>query len=400
MIAFLLALFCFLISIPIQAIVMGYKLKQKKGKSLFEKLTPHKASNLMDRLGVKKNKKDKDNKEDNENKENKNSNNSEEKTKEKAKKAIKEVVITALSAIVVFLRALAALLTTCGFFGLLLILIIVIVIISAIGGIIAILMGFSPFDIDLGGSGGSSQSARSQQESAAEDDYYRGPTQVFTDNSTWVNCCNSVYSWYFANIPTYCTKLPGEDGYGKTKWGRAFYPCELFPGTQGCGDDCSAYVSNALVYAGFLPASSVNCFVSRNLSGYHYNDSTDTWDPNEITTALDTYFNRYTYADYQAGRYIPRAGDIMAMKGHLEILAEITNTVYVYSWGKVQTQNPVSTGKSIDEYLAKPKLVYYYALKDDVIPPSYLKNADVKFKSEENEESEETEDEDTGGHSR
>lgn len=352
---------------------MGHELqqlKEKKGKSLFEKLTPKKMSGLMDRIGVKKNNKDKDKKGD------------ENDSKEKAKKVVKEVIITSLKGIVVFLKALTGVLSSCGALGILIVLIVFCVVVAAVAGVFSVMQegGFLGQGAD-GTEGGTAGKAKTQQESSVVTDNNTvgtGQTQVFTDNSTWVNCCKSVYTWYLSNIRTYCHQVGTEPDYPSTKAGRLKYPSDLFPGTEGCGDDCSSYVSNSLVYAGFLPASSVNCFCSSDLSGWAYDKKSKSYYAVAKTKKLDAYFNQYTYADYQAGNYKPRAGDIMAFKGHVEILAEINNSpVYVYSWGKIQSENPVTSrrGNTLDAYLSTTACIW--ALKDNVTPPSYLKNATV-----------------------
>ncbi len=353
---------------------MGIKLKDKvqdgKNKSIYEKITPQAINKIKDKT-TKKDKKD--------------AKSTEEKVKDTAKKTIKETIKAGLRAVIVFLRSLSLLLSTCGLFSILIMFILLVVVIASVGAIIILLEGDGGGFSNDWSDGSTKKQIASETTDNMNDAIAWREKQVFTDNTTWVNCCNTVFSWYLANIPTYCTKLPGEDGYGKTKWGRGFYSCELFHGGK-VGDDCSSYVSNALVYAGFLPSGSLNKYVARNLAGM-WKDENNVIHYCEVTHDLDQYFNKYTYADFQAGTYIPRAGDIMAFCGHVEILAQVTDSpVYVWSWGDVKYSNPVKAGrgKNLDTYLSKTAVIW--ALKDNVVPPSYLEGKTVVIHDETEDE--------------
>jgi hypothetical protein len=362
MLSLFLALIATLITIPVGALKMGYELKkhkEKKDKGI-EESNPLKPGGILKKLYDKR-------KSDKEYKKSLSG-------KEKVKDALIDVSIKILQALVTFLRSLSMLLSACGVFSIFFFGLIFIVIVAAMAGIIA------TYDEGFSTNPDSTEQVQEQKnknrdrtsDSLAGSDFATNQTQFFGDNSSWQNCCLTVWNWYYGNIKTYCTKYPGEEGYGKVKWGRGYYTCELFPGTQGAGDDCSSYVSNCLVYAGFLGKNEVNKFSSQDFTEMHkvqLEDGTETWEFRENST-LRKYFNCYTYEDYQNGTYIPRAGDIKAKKGHVEIIAETSPTA-AWSWGKVADASPCPRG-DLSNYLAGGEYVKYWSLKDNVLPESYL----------------------------
>ena len=345
MIAFILSFICFLITVPLSFIVMSAELKKRADKLKESKEKgPFKAkrtNDLLQNLGSKKDKKGKDNKKN--------------EKREAAKKVIKEGLLLFLKGLLAFFRSLGLMLSALGSFGILIVAVIAIVVVMSMAGILTVMNEEGGLISDKD----TQTTTQQQQQARTEEETEGSPTQTFTDNSNWVNCCRTVYDWYYHNIKTYCQQDASHEP--STAAGRGYYDCPLFPGTKGCGDDCSSYVSNALVYAGFLPSGSVNCFSSKNFWGA------------ERTSQLDAYFNNYTYEDFKNGTYKPRAGDIVAFSGHVEILADVVDgPVYVYSWGRVQNKNPAISGRgnNLNTYFSKSKLIW--SLKDDVLPPSYL----------------------------
>ena len=366
MIAFFLAAICFLLTIPLKAIIMGYELKQlkeKKGKSLFEKLTPNKMTNLMSRIGVKSNNKDDKKSEDSKD------------PKQKAKKVFKEVVVASLKGLIVFLRALASTLTSCGVLGIIIILVVFVVVVASVAGVFSLMQegGFLGAAVEDNNNSGKSGKTKTQQESNVSEYGIQGTgqTQVFTDNSTWVACCTTMFDWYYANIHTYQADSYYNDK-GEKVPKRHNYSCDLVG--AGVGDDCSGYVSAVLVYAGFLPQSGL------------YNYGSVAYKPDGAAAQLiSKYFNMYTHADYVAGNYTPRPGDILVMTGHVEIIASV-DPVMAYSWGSVPKSNPVDRSfVDMDFYLRhgydkknqKKEVFCVWALKDDVVPNTYLEGKTV-----------------------
>lgn len=367
MMAFFLSALCFLLIIPLKAIVMGYELKHKKSKVLVEKMDPLKVSGLMSRIGIKNN----DKKDDS----------SDTDPKRKAVKVFQEVVIATLKTLIVFLKALASVIASCGFLSILITLVVFVVVVVSIGGVFGLLEpnGFLGANPDENRQTANSTVNTQQESNQLATEYVgTGQTQVFTDNSNWVACCKTVFDWYFANIHTYQANSYIDPTTGKKVHKRRYYNCDLFPGTSGVGDDCSAYVSAVLVYAGFLPTSALTNYGS---SAY--------WGNGIAVPTMRKYFNQYTYADFVNGNYIPRAGDIIAQDGHIEIIASV-EPLKAYSWGSVPKSNPCNRSyKTLSKYMTQGSsdtdgdVKCIWALKDNVVPNSYLEGKEIKDIEEE-----------------
>lgn len=165
---------------------------------------------------------------------------------------------------------------------------------------------------------------------------------IIGDNSSWLNSCQTMFDWYQTNIDTYLHNKQREGEYKKYST-RKYYDCNLLD-NKGVADDCSAYVTACLIYAGYIPYQE-----GWTSHSFTYND--------KYKKELEQYFNHYTPEDYGVS-YTPRVGDIVAYDGHVEILANIDENgkCWAWSWGSVPddaTAKYISRAKDVKTYITK-----------------------------------------------
>lgn len=138
-------------------------------------------------------------------------------------------------------------------------------------------------------------------------------------SSDWMKAYQEMGIWYASNINTYCSRPDNSDG---TKYGRTWYSCPLLGGST-VGDDCSSFVTACLAHAGIKKGYAGGSAPSSGLF------APDSGDP-IITELMSAGFKWVPYSS----SYVPTAGDIILMTGHIEIVAGYSgDKVYVYSWG-------------------------------------------------------------------
>ncbi len=152
----------------------------------------------------------------------------------------------------------------------------------------------------------------------------------------WLYKSNELAQYYVKNVNTYCTKIPGEKGYGSTSYGRKSY--KVKEGSLGVvfdreevRDDCSSYVYYSLVSSGF--AEYTDCPPNSAL----YLPSSG----NEIVKNLKAQgFVWYSNEDLKPEDV--QKGDILVKSGHVEIFDHFDEKgkEWAYSWGEVAPYEP------------------------------------------------------------
>lgn len=138
-------------------------------------------------------------------------------------------------------------------------------------------------------------------------------------SNDWMKAYQEMGMWYANNINTYCSRPDNSDG---TKYGRTWYSCPLLGGST-VGDDCSSFVTACLAHAG-IKKGYVGGSAPR--SGEFTPDSS-----NAVVSELMSA--GFKWIPYNSS-YVPTAGDIIIMTGHIEIIAGYSgDKVYVFSWG-------------------------------------------------------------------
>lgn len=313
MISALISLVMFLITIPVNASMLALKLAEKK-------LSTSGKSSLKERLNktgiISKLKKTSD------------KNKVDKQTKNKLMKI--KLLRISLHALLVGLRLTGTVLSIIGALISLLMPLILIILIGAIGGavLVAIMSGEGGSKITI--TGGTLQGGTT----------INGEIVVSGDNSSWVSSCQTMWNWYTSNVRTYqhCINYysDGNDGFLSCKGDSACSggtgavgprhgtSCSLLDGGLAM-DDCSAFVSACLVYAGY-------CNGNQNSYG------SSAYRPGESManrSEFNSNFTCYTPSDYGV-TYFPKVGDIMVQSGHVEIFAGIIDGTYCsWSWGSV-----------------------------------------------------------------
>lgn len=169
-------------------------------------------------------------------------------------------------------------------------------------------------------------------------------------SSDWMKAYQDMGSWYSNNVNTYQDAYDNTQATGHRKW----YACPLLDGTP-VGDDCSAFVSACLAYAGIM-------------NGY-----TGTWAPGASYFLPDSgkaVVSDLTSAGFAwmpfSSSYVPQAGDIIVMKGHVEIIGGYSGAeVYCYTWGN---NNSVErTGGLPRKWSSLSSYFNYWAGKHEII---------------------------------
>lgn len=159
-----------------------------------------------------------------------------------------------------------------------------------------------------------------------------------SDNSTWIKSCESMAQWYAKNVTTYQGSTSNKST-GVRKW----YNCSLLDNKK-VGDDCSAFVTACLAYAGFYPDWTSGSGLS----------STSFCRGSRGSSLLSKHFKHYTPSELN-GLYKPKVGDIVAYAGHVEILARIdeSGNCWAYSWGAISSVQPINRNVTSDVYIRK-----------------------------------------------
>lgn len=203
--------------------------------------------------------------------------------------------------------------------------------------VVAVVGGFAAWFVvmDIMGNGDGEFSSGGVTTVVSEDYGNGNNTTIIGDNSSWVAACQSMWDWYYANIDTYQNVKEGK-GSGTRKW----YNCDLLDG-KTVGDDCSAFVSACLGYAGLWSGGWT--------SGSGWGSTTFA---NSGNSTLNENFNHFTPADYDNGTYVPRVGDILAYSGHVEIIAVVSDSgCKSWSWGSVPKNSPCNRASDIKTYI-------------------------------------------------
>ena len=314
MLSLVVALVAFFITIPIKVVIMGIEITKKTKEKLID--GDKNKQTVFEKITKKRTKENK----------------KENKATQILIKSLKRALL-ALKFLLNVLRTVVVIFTSVGIFTIFLFAI-VLVLVGSTAAFVS--MNFGKLDL-----ADSNTKQEEIQENLESDDIlgsstHRNYNQIFGDNSTWLSCCDSMFTWYFANIHTYQKSAMGLDGTGVRGW----YTCDLFsnPGIQ-VGDDCSSFVYACLAYAGF---------VSDTTTTSAWNSTTFA---DETNSTLLKYFNPYSPSDYGKS-YIPRPGDIMAYSGHVEIIAQVTDgNCLSYSWGSVPRSNPCQRAGDIETFL-------------------------------------------------
>lgn len=299
MFAFIISVICFVLTVPLKVVIVFLKAsnialvakdKQDVKNGKVDEKSDSDESQLKGKLAVGK----------------------------KAKKVINakirvlismnEIAIRLLKFLVHLLQLIALIMQVIGIFGLMIMFIVVIALLAAVAGCVTLVMSDGWQSASGGGSvtgGGSSQ---------------QSTTETYGSNATWVQAMETVANWYVANFDTYQSYINPEKA------------CDL-PNVGTCRDDCSGYVSAIGKYM-----------------GWGWSTQGSSWFTNPNNETLLQHFN---YVDLSGGtaNWTPRAGDILAYNGHVEMLVsydESTGACVHWGWGSVKDKYPGGTFASKD----------------------------------------------------
>lgn len=231
------------------------------------------------------------------------------------------LLITLLKMLVNLIRFVAIVFQIFSLFALLIMFIVIVALLAAVGGCIAVVMGDG-----ISGIGGTVSVGGGNQSTST------GGNSGFTgSNANWVEAMSTVANWYVANFDTYQHYIKPEKA------------CDL-PNVGTVRDDCSGYVSAIGKYMGW---------------GWTTQGSSWFTNPNN-----ETLLQHFTPVDLTGGsdNWNPRAGDILAYNGHVEMLVsydESTGACVHWGWGSVKDKYPGGTYGSKEEMRR-----YHYSGKD------------------------------------
>ncbi len=138
-------------------------------------------------------------------------------------------------------------------------------------------------------------------------------------SSDWMKAYQEMGMWYANNINTYCSNPDNSKG---TAGGRTWYSCPLLGGST-VGDDCSSFVTACLAYAD----------IHKGYVGGSAPRSGEFTPDNDNVIVSELMSAGFKWVPYSSS-YVPTAGDIIIMTGHIEIIAGYSgDKVYVFSWG-------------------------------------------------------------------
>ena len=140
-----------------------------------------------------------------------------------------------------------------------------------------------------------------------------------------------IGNWYTKNVNTYLSLPEGGDRKDYPEKRKKYY-CDII--NQEVEDDCSSYVSNCLMYMGYID---YNGYESKN-----FNPNLEKYSKGLGKKLNESGFVWHNYTK----DYIPKRGDILVQHNgckHIEIVDSYTSgNVGIWSWGKVYDSLPAT----------------------------------------------------------